>query len=186
MGRCQGSVGATTRGPSGTACGRTAHSATATPGLATLACDGVTILGKSYLLYTIAKGQYVLFEGLQHLKSKSHVTEAEVEDGAKKIECALIKLKDNGGVANLAVDNAAREIARSACQRIVIKLPGYPPILVTRDPAHCLDLPAKDTTVATFLKDIMEQAKGIIKFVNTDNIDSVLDGMVSVGALSPR
>ena len=35
-----------------------------TLGLATVACDGVTILGMSYLLYTIAKGEYVTFVAL--------------------------------------------------------------------------------------------------------------------------
>jgi hypothetical protein len=157
-----------------------------TAGLATVACDGVTILGKSYLLYTIAKGEYVTFEALQHLKSLAHATAAEVDDGQKKLEAALVKMNDSGGVSNLAVDNAALAIARAAVEAILIKFPSSPPIVVTRDPGHCFDLPAKDTALAKFMTGVMNTSKDVIKFVKTDNIDSVLEGMVNRGALETK
>ena len=59
-----------------------------TPGNATLAVDGVTVLGKSHLLYTLSKGVTTVFMKSSQLGSLVHATDAEVADGVENIEHA--------------------------------------------------------------------------------------------------
>jgi hypothetical protein len=54
-------------------------------GTATLSVDGVTILSKSYLLYTFSKGSVSLFIKSSQLRSLVlHVKETEIADAVKK------------------------------------------------------------------------------------------------------
>jgi hypothetical protein len=78
------------------------------PGNGTVAVDGVTVLSRSYLLYTLSKGVVTVFMKSTQLQSMVHASPAEVADGVKKIEHALSKY--NTTVTNIAVDNAARGV----------------------------------------------------------------------------
>ena len=136
-------------------------------GLMTLAVDGVTVNGKSHLLYTLSKGIHAIFEKLQHLLDQVHVTGAEVDDCLQTIDAVLRKY--NGEFANIAADNAAFTVL----ERVIDKLKQYR-ILLTRDSGHCIDLPCKDTGELQSLRPILDLAKNIIEFVNIDRVDSII------------
>ena len=89
------------------------------------------------IVYTLSKAEFSVLIAWTDLGSKNHTTDAEVGDAVNVINQCIEEF--NCEVASLAVDNAARGMAKIVCE----KLPGMN-ILMLRDPGHGVDLLAKD------------------------------------------
>jgi hypothetical protein len=147
-----------------------------TPGNATLAVDGVTVHGRSHLLYTLSKGVTTVFMKSTQLQSLVHTTSAEVMDGVDKIEYACSEY--NTTVTNIAVDNAARKVMEEVIKKYGEKFPEASPIVATRDPEHCIDLLSKDSANTIAMANILRKASAIISFVKIDKIAGMLEEML--------
>ena len=133
-----------------------------TPGNATLAVDGVTVLGESHLLYTLSKGVTTVFMKSSKLGSLVHAMDAEIVDGVDNIEHANEKYEAT--VTNIAVYNAARHVIQLVITAYSEKHPDDSPIVATRDPEHCVDLLAKDSAKTATMADILDKATKVISF----------------------
>jgi hypothetical protein len=147
-----------------------------TPGNIGISFDGVTVLGKSHVLYTCSKGEQSMFVHLAQLGSDVHVPLAEIEDAAKQLMKA--KKEIGGAICNAAIDNAAIGVADGVIKKYAELFPEEPPILRTRDPAHCIDLVAKDSAEVTCFANLLKVAKSIIKFLNTDRVGGIVAELV--------
>jgi hypothetical protein len=147
-----------------------------TPGNATLAVDGVTVHGRSHLLYTLSKGVATVFMKSTQLQSLVHMTQAEVADGVEKIEFASSEY--NATVTNIAVDNAAWKVMELVIAQYGEKYPEGSPIVATRDPKHCIDLLSKDSANTTVMAAILEKASAVISFVKTDRVAGILSELL--------
>ena len=138
--------------------------------------NGVTVNKRHKLLYSVSKGSYSLFEKIQSLGAFSHVESAEVEDGLK-IFCAIVK-KYGVELNNVAVDNKVVSVMQKVIENFQ-EIHPLSTIIITRDPGHCIDLLAKDTAHADFMKAIMELSKAINHMMSIDRIAGIVDDMVS-------
>jgi hypothetical protein len=150
-------------------------------GTSTLSVDGVTILSKSHLLYTISKGEISLFLKSSQLGSLVHTKPAEVLDAARTMEFCRETLMSP--VTNLAVDNAAKDVMAEASVYYAQKNPKQPPIIRPRDPAHCIDLVAKDSAKVSCFALLLGEAEEIIDFMKTDRVDGILSELWYTGKL---
>lgn len=101
------------------------------------------------------------------LGSAKHQTDDEIQDGIKICEQQMNKHKTS--LASLNVDNAARKVAAG----IAFHFRGVLYIVVARDPSHCVDLLSKDLALTEFMKELLEEANDLHKFVRIDRIDSI-------------
>ena len=143
-----------------------------TSGNITIAFDGVTVLGSSHILYTCSKGELSMFVKLSQLGSDVHVSEKEVTDCVDQL--VKVKADIGGSICNAAMDNAAIHVAEAVIKEYAIRFPSEPPILKTRDPAHCIDLVAKDSAEVPCFASLMTQTKAVIKLLNTDRIQGCI------------
>lgn len=84
-------------------------------------------------------------------------------------------------LGNAAVDNAAPGDAANVLKTDGDNHPNNPKPLVTRDPAHCINLIAKDLGTAAFMKDAMTGIKVLVKLLSTDAIVGIFQKAVSTG-----
>ena len=118
------------------------------------------------IVYTLSKGQFSIFVTWTDLGSKKHQTQAEIDDAVRVIKQCI---NDYGGdIASLAVDNAARGVARQVCERF----PGMC-IMMLRDPGHCVDLLAKDLLKTDAFKAVVDEAREVRELLANDRIDSI-------------
>jgi len=82
----------------------------------------------------------------------------------------------NGEVASLAVDNAARAVAKLVCARF----PGMC-ILMLRDPGHCVDLLSKDLVKTKAIKAVVDDAREVRELLSNDRIDSIRQESIQEG-----
>ena len=147
-----------------------------TPGQLSASADGVTCNGKSYLIYTLTKGDFTLFEDLQQLKDKTHVEVAEV-DNAYRIFTSLEK-KYGEDINSVSVDNAATSVMQVVIDRFKANKPSSS-IILTRDPGHCLDLPAKDAAKAKCFQKVFEFNRLLTDLLLTDRVRGIVDCAVN-------
>lgn len=141
------------------------------PGLINVAFDGVTVNGKHKTIYCASIGGFTMFFKWTDLKSNDHVSAEEVKSSVEI--CNQIKaLLDNREIASLPVDNASRYVANETAVSLVIA-GGYGPI-VLRDPAHCVDLPAKDMAGLSFVKEGVDWCSEICECVELLSPDSAM------------
>ena len=145
-------------------------------GNASIEVDGVTAKGRSYLLYTLSKGKHSFFLKLAQLESSVHVRTSEINDAVTTIE----ETEQQYGVmiTNMAVDNAATSTMNDAVTTFLAKFPDHPPITQTRDPSHCIDLVAKDSTRVSSFKKLLEQCSTLIDFLRNDKINGMVDELL--------
>lgn len=86
-------------------------------------------------------------------------------------------INDYGGdIASLAVDNAARGVARQVCEQF----PGMC-IMMLRDPGHCVDLLAKDLLKTDAFKGVVDEAREVRELLANDRIDSIRQESIQGG-----
>jgi hypothetical protein len=152
-----------------------------TPGCASLEVDGVTCLRRSHQLYTISKGDYSLFFKTQQLGDHVHETSAEGNDIVETIEHC--EREYNSLITNLAVDNAASTAALVGLTRFKQKYPKHPPITITRDPGHCLDLLAKDCVNLPLFRNLISEVEKVTSLLTNDKIRGMMDRLYSSGQI---
>jgi hypothetical protein len=150
---------------------------TSVPGSLNMAVDGITIQGQSHLLYMVSKGSISLFEKCSQLGDSVHVTDAEANDGVEKLEGMVTKYRSP--VASVAVDNAAITAVKLMVQKYGTRNPDAPPAMVTRDPAHCIDLLSKDSAKTEAFKPLLQGCKLVIEFVNDDRINAIIQDIIT-------
>ena len=138
------------------------------PGLINVAFDGATINGKQKVIYTVSKGEFSSFHHWSNLGSDIHVTEKEVQDA--KAVCDSARSTYNCSIASLPVDNAALNVATKVAA--LLQLEGEKTI-VSRDPAHCVDLLSKDLAKTAVVSGVLKEAKEVYSFCKKDRIDSI-------------
>ena len=138
-----------------------------------VAFDGVTVLGRSHILYTVSKGDTSMFVALSQLGDQSHVTEAEADDAVVKLQ--RVREEIGCSICSAAVDNGAGGIANAVIQKYAEICPEEPKMLRTRDPGHCIDLLAKDSVKVTCFKDLLSTTKAIISFLSTDRVIGIVE-----------
>lgn len=89
--------------------------------------------------------------------------------------------RDNLGcrIASAAVDNAAEHVAAQSLELYRSRNPKHPRPLLTRDPAHCLDLIAKDLNKTPCFKEYIEQRNALVTLLTTDNIVGICQKVVA-------
>jgi hypothetical protein len=151
----------------------------ATDGCASFAVDGVTVLGKSQLLYTVTKGGVSLFEHATSLQDQAHVKEAEINDIVRMM--SQIRDKYGGSFIQGSVDNAAADVMTAALKKYAESFPDEPTILTDRDPSHCIDLVAKDSAVIPCFSTLHDDAKKLITFLTEHRIKGIKDTLIQLG-----
>jgi len=152
------------------------------PGLINVAFDGVTVNGKHKTIYCASIGGFTMFFKWTDLKSNDHVSAEEVKSSVEI--CNQIKaLLDNREIASLPVDNASRYVANETAVSLVIA-GGYGPI-VLRDPAHCVDLPAKDMAGLSFVKEGVDWCSEIYKFLSKHRVGAIKNDMILMDVIGP-
>ena len=134
------------------------------PGDLTVSCDGVQVGNNNLILFTKSKGPVTQFLGLQQLEDQVHVTKSEAEAGCKIVAEALHLESGKANCASIAIDNAAvtmadelRMMVSNQCAQNDAKKV-CPPIIVSRDLAHCLDLGPKDlVTEKNFVNPVLSK-----------------------------
>ena len=111
------------------------------------------------------------------LGSSKHMTEDEIKDGIKICEEAIATHKTR--LASIAVDNAAKKVASGIAGHFRPVM--Y--VIVSRDPSHCVDLISKDLALLEFMKELLEEATELHKFVRIDRIDSIRIEITQAGEL---
>ena len=89
----------------------------------------------------MAKGPVTQFVDMIQLEDNVHVTQSEAE-AACEVILKVIR-SDKGKCASIAVDNVGKTVADAVVSLLRERLVLYG-IIVTRDPAHSLDLGPKD------------------------------------------
>ena len=113
----------------------------------------------------MSKEEFSAFLTWTDLGSTKHQTAAEVDDAFKVCTQAM---KDFGAnIASIPVDNAARGMATLLAKKIGKH------VVVSRDPAHCIDLLSKDLANTLVVTRVMNEAKEVRDFVKIDRIDSI-------------
>ena len=74
--------------------------------------------------------------------------------------------------SSIPVDNAARHVADRVGKKLEEKFPGMK-VIVTRDPAHCIDLLMKDLANTEVMQLVIKYARKVRDFVKIDRIDSI-------------
>ena len=151
------------------------------PGLINIAFDGATVNGKQKIVYTVSKGSVSVFHQWSSLGSDVHVTEAEVED-AKKV-CDNARKLFECDIASLPVDNAAVNVASKVVE--LLNLEGQKTI-VSRDPAHCIDLLSKDIAKTSVVVGVLQEAKEVFSFCKKDRIDSIRRESIEADLIEPE
>jgi hypothetical protein len=123
----------------------------------------------SQIVYTYRKGPFCIFLTWNDLGSTKHSTSAEIQDAINVCTEAVTRYK--APLASIDVDNAARHVAAQVA--LAMKEKTGATILVTRDPAHCVDLCSKDLATTKVVKRVMNEAKEVRDFCKTDRIDSI-------------
>ena len=82
-------------------------------------------------------------------------------------------------IASIAVDNAARGVARDVAAHYASRFH----IIVNRDPSHDVDLLSKDLATVDVFVEVIEDAKEVYNFVRNDRIDSIKREAVEEGDL---
>jgi len=77
----------------------------------------------------------------------------------------------NAKIVSIPVDNAARHVADRVGKELEEKYPGMK-VIVTRDPAHCIDLLMKDLAKTSVMQLVIKYARKVRDFVKIDRIDS--------------
>ena len=73
-------------------------------------------------------------------------------------------------MTNIAVDNAAYDVATSISKKYQQDCLDKPPILVTQDPADCIDLLSKDCSKVACMFHLINNAKKLIKVLIRDKV----------------
>ena len=113
------------------------------------------------------------------LGSEKHVTNAEVKDAVRVCDGIMEDTKQY--ISSIAVDNAARAVARKISQHYQFRDDRH--IVVARDAAHSVDLGSKDIAKLDSVKRIVEEAREIHSMVRNDRIDSMRLEAVEMGDL---
>ena len=143
------------------------------PGYINVSFEGVTVNSKHKILYTVSKGEHSMFFTWSALGSNVHVTDAEVTDALKV--CAAAKEMFNAKIASLPVDNAAVCVATKVADALVENA------IVSRDPAHCVDLLSKDLANTKVVGGVLKEAKEVYSLVKRDRIDSIRSDSIAEG-----
>ena len=147
-----------------------------------VAFDGVTVNGKSKMVYTVSKNEFSWFFTFTDLEEYKHVTDAEVNDALAVI--GNIKNVFRGTrIASLPVDNAGHHVALKVAEGLRLQNEF---VLVNRDPSHCVDLLSKDCAKTTAMKDVLSIARDIAGLGKTDRIDSIRKKMIKSGRLHEK
>ena len=78
----------------------------------------------------------------------------------------------NAKIASIPVDNTARHVAGLVANKLEEKHPGMK-VVVTCNPAHCVDLLMKDLAKTSAMQRVIHNAKIAQDFVKVDCIDSI-------------
>jgi hypothetical protein len=73
------------------------------------------------------------------------------------------------------VDNAAAKVADLTLQAYAQRFPLEPPILVTRDPGHCVDLVAKDSAKVSCFSELLSATKTLIRLLIRDRVRAICE-----------
>jgi hypothetical protein len=108
-----------------------------------------------------------------HLGNLIHDTEAEISSSVEIMK----KFRQRIGVpvSNAAVDNAARTVANRALAIYHQVFPDDPIPITTRDPAHCLDLLAKDFGKLKSLKPFLDKLNCVVKLLTDAKIVGICE-----------
>jgi hypothetical protein len=145
----------------------------ASPGSLGVSFDGVSVLGRSSVLYTMSKGDITLFVTVSHLGDVVHNHAAEIAAAVG----VLGKMRDklDCSISNAAVDNGAASVCTQALTMYAAQYPDEPKILVTRDPCHCVDLIAKDLIKIQGLVSLDKSSRSVINLLNRDRIQGITE-----------
>jgi hypothetical protein len=144
----------------------------------TVAFDSVTALGRSYLFYTVSKGNTSMFVAMSQLKDEVHSADAEVVDAVKAFLTTARKAI-GGSICSAAVDNAAVTAADAMIEKYAEECPEEPKMLRTRDPGHCIYLVAKkDSAKVKCMALLISEAKAIIKFLSVEQVAGIAEEAV--------
>jgi hypothetical protein len=108
-----------------------------------------------------------------HLGNESHESEAEIKASVGIIK----KVRERIGVpvSNVAVDNAAKHVATRAIAIYREAFPDDPEPMTTRDPAHCLDLLAKDLGKLPPMKPFIDSLGSVVELLTSGNIVGICE-----------
>ena len=138
--------------------------------------------GNSYLLFTKLKGPVTQFLDQLYLEDKVHVSESEAQ-AACEVILKVIR-SEKAKCSSIAVDNAGKKVADSVVILLRKSLVLYG-IIVTRDPAHCIDLGPKDLAIEEeFIKPVVDNMVALQKFILLDRINGIKKKLNDQGMIS--
>lgn len=108
-----------------------------------------------------------------NLGNEAHQTEAEIKTSVAVIKAARERI--GVPVSNVAVDNAAKHVATRAIAIYREAYPDDPEPMTTRDPAHCLDLLAKDLSKVKPLKPFIDDLGSVVELLTNGNIVGICE-----------
>jgi len=161
------------------------------PGQSSLAIDGVTVLHSSHLLITEMKGQVTRFCDMLQLKDRVHVTADEAKAVCDVVRARLQQQAIDGnagyGFATIAVDNAGTAVAAKLRDMLHSEFGAHNlshKTLVTRDPAHCIDLlPKSLVEKVPGLRVLVAGVTNLLSLLRVDRIDGIRRLMLDRGEL---
>jgi hypothetical protein len=118
-------------------------------------------------------GELSTFVRISQLRTDVHVVDKEVSDAVDAL--ARVREKIGGSICNAAVDNAASKVATLTVQAYAEQFPTEPPILMTRDPGHCIDLVAKDSAKVSCFSELLSTTKTLIRLLTRDRIRAICE-----------
>ena len=118
-------------------------------------------------------GELSTFVRISQLRTDVHVVDKEVTDAVDAL--ARVREKIGGSICNAAVDNAASKVATLTVQAYAQKFPEEPPILMTRDPGHCIDLVAKDSAKVSCFSELLTTTKTLIRLLTRDRVRAICE-----------
>jgi hypothetical protein len=143
------------------------------PGSLGVSFDGVSVLGRSSVLYTITKGDITLFVTVSHLGDVVHNHADEIAAAVSVL--GKMRKKLGCSISNAAVDNGAASVCTQALTMYASQYPDEPKILVTRDPCHCVDLIAKDLIKIQGMVLLDKSSRSVINLLNRDRIQGITE-----------
>ena len=153
------------------------------PGGFSIGIDGVQVGGNS-LLFTKMKGPITQFIDLIYLEDKVHVTDDEAQAAC---EIILKEIRsEKGKCSSIAVDNAGKGMADSVVLLLRKSLVIYG-IIVTRDPAHCIDLGPKDFVLeGEVIKPVVDDTVALQKLVLLDRVNGIKQKLSNQGLVPKK
>lgn len=153
-------------------------------GHASLEVDGVTVTGGSKLFYTLSKGIHSTFIKTSTLGVKVHHSPSETHDMVTTLRQTEVDY--SCVISNIACDNASVPQVKCAIKEIMDNEIPHVPILLTRDPSHCVNLLAKEAGDNELFSDLQVGTKKIVNFMNNDRIRCIATKLYETRTLKAR